>query len=100
MGRREQKAVAVLIEEVESRTGRQWEVQKNWPPENRPVTLSARRGNAAARAWEILGEKPGEKPKNEGFAIRARAGLVSWWSLVTMHADCYLALAGCCESCE
>jgi hypothetical protein len=56
LSRRENKAVGVLVEEVELRTGRRWGVQETWPSENRPVVVvgstTARPGRALAfSAW-------------------------------------------------
>jgi hypothetical protein len=39
MSRRENEVVGVLVEEVESRTGRRWVVQETWPSEHRPVVV-------------------------------------------------------------
>ncbi len=70
LNQREKKAVAVLIEEVESRTGRRWGVQETWPTENRPVIVVGTATALPDRAREILGAKPGGQSKTEGFRIR------------------------------
>ena len=71
LSRREKKAVAVLIEEVEARTGRRWRVQEAWPGENRPVIVVASETALPERARAILGSEPGVERKAEGFQIRA-----------------------------
>jgi hypothetical protein len=71
LSRREKKAVAVLIEEVEARSGRRWGVQETWPDENRPVIVVGSATALPEQARAILGSEPGAKPKAEGFRIRA-----------------------------
>jgi hypothetical protein len=39
VSRRDNKAVGVLVEEVESRTERRWGLQETWPSEHRPVVV-------------------------------------------------------------
>ena len=41
LSRPEKKAVAMLVEEVESRTGCRWKVQATWPRENRQIVAVA-----------------------------------------------------------
>ncbi|HXX22510.1 MAG TPA: hypothetical protein VEO19_05100 [Terriglobia bacterium] len=76
LSRREQKAVSVLAEEVERRTGIQWQVVNSWPSS---VSTSIIIGRAAA----LEGLKPGlfrslfARPPAlaaEGYALRAWAG--------------------------
>lgn len=77
LNQREKKAVAVLIEEVESRTGRRWGVQENWPTENRPVIVVGTATAFPDRAREILGgnRADSQKPRGSGSAPPLRPGL-------------------------
>ena len=67
LSRREKKAVAVLVEEVESRSGRRWEVRETWPAENRPVVVV---GPAAALPEQAVRSSRGRRGrKAEGGRV-------------------------------
>lgn len=69
----ESKAVAMLVEEVETRTHVRWKVEQDWPGDGSPVVAvgtSAALGSFAGRYTRPLEEGRGEK-KPEGYRIRA-----------------------------
>ena len=73
LSRPESKAIAVLVEEVESRTGRRWNVQTTWPRENRPIVAVAPATALPAQAVALLGGPGAGRPKAEGFRICTQA---------------------------
>jgi hypothetical protein len=70
LSRRENKAVSVLVEEVESRTGRRWKVQEAWPAGNRPVVVIGPTTALPERALRLLAGDVAGRPKAESFQIR------------------------------
>jgi hypothetical protein len=73
LSRQEQKAVSVLVEEVESRSGRRWGVRENWPAAGAPIVAVGRSGALPDQAVKLLGEAPARQPKAEGYRIRTEA---------------------------
>ena len=70
LSRREKKAVAVLVEEVETRTGRRWGVQDTWPTEHRPVVVVGAATALPDQGTRLLGGDAAGNRKAEGFRIR------------------------------
>jgi len=70
LSRLEKKAVSVLVEEVESRSGRRWGVRETWPAAGGPVVAVGRATALPEQAVRLLGEAGARRPKAEGYRIR------------------------------
>jgi hypothetical protein len=70
LSRLEKKAVAVLVEEVESRSGRRWGVRETWPAAGGPVVAVGPAAALPEQAVTLLEGEAARRPKAEGFRIR------------------------------
>ena len=101
LSRTETKAVAVLVDEVATRTGRRWDVRDRWPDERHPVVAVGRGANLPEQAARLLGGAGGRQSKAEAFRVRDQS--CDDRAVVVAGDDargCCSASDGCCAAPE
>lgn len=69
----EQKAVVMLVEEVEKRTGIRWPVSREWPPAGQPAIVVTPAGSLAQFRGRYAAEPPAT-PAAEGYRLWTESG--------------------------